>query len=207
MDIELISKKELLEATGISYGQLYRWKRKQLIPEEWFIRKSAYTGQETFFPRALMLARIDKIVNMKDDLSLDELADRLTGQQAGIEMRKREFAALQLVSEMVMKRWGDWDNEECMFGFQDMLYLYTVDALLKAGEISMEEGDTLMSVLRNHYVSFKGMPCELVLIRRQGVASFALVSASAELYFDSAVKVATRVVMADQIEKLKEYLA
>lgn len=49
MDEKLISKKELLRLTGISYGQLYRWKRKNLIPEEWFIRKSTYTGQETFF--------------------------------------------------------------------------------------------------------------------------------------------------------------
>ena len=37
---ELISKKELLEQTGISYGQLYRWKRKNIIPEEWLDRKS-----------------------------------------------------------------------------------------------------------------------------------------------------------------------
>lgn len=48
MEEELISKKDLLDETGISYGQLYRWKRKQLIPEEWFIRKSTFTGQETF---------------------------------------------------------------------------------------------------------------------------------------------------------------
>ena len=35
----LISKKDLLAETGISYGQLYRWKREQLIPEEWFIKQ------------------------------------------------------------------------------------------------------------------------------------------------------------------------
>jgi hypothetical protein len=51
MDENLISKKELLEITGISYGALYRWKRKNLIPEEWFIKKSTFTGQETFFPK------------------------------------------------------------------------------------------------------------------------------------------------------------
>ena len=51
MDIQLISKKELLVECGITYGQLYRWKRKKLIPDEWFIRKSTYTGQESFFPR------------------------------------------------------------------------------------------------------------------------------------------------------------
>lgn len=48
MDPNLISKKELLELTGISYGQLYRWKRKNLIPEDWFIRRATFTGQETF---------------------------------------------------------------------------------------------------------------------------------------------------------------
>lgn len=32
MEENLISKKELLEKTGISYGQLYRWKRKNIYP-------------------------------------------------------------------------------------------------------------------------------------------------------------------------------
>ncbi|TDT46060.1 uncharacterized protein DUF4004 [Fonticella tunisiensis] len=59
MDQDLTSKKELLELTGIPYGQLYRWKRKKLIPEGWFIRKSTFTGQETFFPKEKILARFD----------------------------------------------------------------------------------------------------------------------------------------------------
>ena len=61
MDPETISKKELLQVAGISYGQLYRWKRTGLIPEDWFQRKSTFTGQETFFPRDKVLARIEKI--------------------------------------------------------------------------------------------------------------------------------------------------
>lgn len=206
MDIELISKKELLEMTGISYGQLYRWKRKQLIPEEWFIRKSAFTGQETFFPRGLILARIDKIVNLKDDLSLDELADKLTGKQGGIEMPKREFAARKIVSDIVWKRWASLEDENERYAFHDMLYLYTADALLETGEMSIEEGDALISVLREHYPAFNGKPCELVFIRRMGMASFALVSASAELYFDSGVKVVARAPLTDWSEKLVERL-
>ena len=51
MQDELISKKDLLNEMSISYGQLYRWKRKKLIPEEWFIKKSVSKGKETFFPR------------------------------------------------------------------------------------------------------------------------------------------------------------
>ena len=78
MKTDFISKKELLELTEISYGQLYRWKRKNLIPEEWFIRKSTFTGQETFFPKERILERIGKIKNMKGDTSLDELANMLS---------------------------------------------------------------------------------------------------------------------------------
>lgn len=46
-----ISKKDLLQVTGISYGQLYRWKREGLIPENWFVKRPSSTGQETFFPK------------------------------------------------------------------------------------------------------------------------------------------------------------
>ncbi len=72
-----ISKKELLKVTGISYGQLYRWKREGLIPEEWFMRRSAFTGQETFFPKEKILPRIQSILELKERYSLEELAQML----------------------------------------------------------------------------------------------------------------------------------
>jgi len=76
--LNLISKKDLLAITGISYGQLYRWKRERLIPEEWFIKQSAYTGQETFFPREQILSRIKSILELKDNYSLEELSKILS---------------------------------------------------------------------------------------------------------------------------------
>lgn len=80
MEQELISKKELLEKYAISYGALYRWKRKGLIPEDWFIKKSTVTGQETFFPRELVCERIELIKKQKDDVSLDELSDHFSSE-------------------------------------------------------------------------------------------------------------------------------
>ncbi len=74
MGEDLISKKELLERYGISYGALYRWKRKGLIPEEWFLKKATVTGQETFFPKELICERVELIQSQKDDFSLDELS-------------------------------------------------------------------------------------------------------------------------------------
>ncbi len=78
MERELISKRELLALYEISYGALYRWKRQGLIPEEWFIKKSAPTGQETYFPRELICERVELIKKQKADVSLDELSSRLS---------------------------------------------------------------------------------------------------------------------------------
>ena len=77
MEQELLSKKELLERYGISYGALYRWKRKGLIPEDWFIKKATVTGQETFFPKTPICERVELIMGHKEDLSLDELAGQI----------------------------------------------------------------------------------------------------------------------------------
>jgi len=75
MDQRLISKKELLEMFGISYGALYRYKRMGLIPEDWFIRRSTSTGQETFFRREQIIPRMDQITER--GASLENLAAEL----------------------------------------------------------------------------------------------------------------------------------
>ena len=80
MEQELMSKKELLSRYAISYGALYRWKRKGLIPEDWFIKKATVTGQETFFPKTLICERVELILSQKEELSLDGLS-RLLGQE------------------------------------------------------------------------------------------------------------------------------
>jgi DNA-binding transcriptional MerR regulator len=90
----LISKKELLELTGISYGQLYRWKRERLLPEEWFIKRSAFTGQETYFPREQVLERVKTILDLKDSYSLEQIA-RMLSPQSG------DSYALPLVDELI----------------------------------------------------------------------------------------------------------
>ena len=82
---ELISKKEVLETYGISYGALYRWKRMGLIPEEWFVKKSAVTGQETFFNRSAICERIETILSLKDTLSLEDIAEKLNQSEKASE--------------------------------------------------------------------------------------------------------------------------
>ena len=92
-----ISKKDLLAETGISYGQLYRWKREGLIPEEWFVKKPAFTGQETWFPRERILERVEMILEMKDEESLDGIRRKIEGSSDS-ELEKlinKAFAAAE----------------------------------------------------------------------------------------------------------------
>ena len=85
----LISKKDLLARYGISYGALYRWKRKGLIPDEWFIKKSTTTGQETFFPEKLVCERVELIMSKKEEVLLDELAKEISSEE-----EKNEYVVL-----------------------------------------------------------------------------------------------------------------
>ena len=78
----LISKRDLLQKYDISYGALYRWKRKGLIPDEWFIKKATVTGQETFFPEKLVCPRMESILQLKDEFSLDDLSAHFSGQSS-----------------------------------------------------------------------------------------------------------------------------
>lgn len=114
MEQELISKKELLEKYGISYGALYRWKRKGLIPEDWFIKKSTVTGQETFFPKALICQRVELIMDQKDEHSLDDLAGKInqeTQKQAVLMVKTvygdRTFPLSDIQSIMLDKGNGE----------------------------------------------------------------------------------------------------
>ncbi|MBB6215376.1 DNA-binding transcriptional MerR regulator [Anaerosolibacter carboniphilus] len=203
MEQALISKKELLELTGISYGQLYRWKRKNLIPEDWFIRKSTFTGQETFFPKEKILARIAKIKDMKDDLSLDDLADIFSPNLAEIILKKQELLERNVVSktavEVYIEKMGDTDN----FTFDKILYVYILDKLLQSGEISLEEGKSLLQTMADNYKKFEGKHCELIFIRKMGISTFLLTLIPNEIYFESSTKIVTSLNLADCIEELK----
>lgn len=207
MDLDLISKKELLELADISYGQLYRWKRKNLIPEEWFIRKSTFTGQETFFPKEKILSRIDKIKNMKDDLSLDRLADMFSPVPSEISLSSEELLKRNIVTKHALELHMDLAGVSERYSFETILHVYLLDRLLQTGEISLEEGRVLLLTLQEHAGAFEGGRCQIILTRKMGVSQILLLSHPGDIRFEKQVKVAARIVLADSMEELKLLLS
>ncbi len=180
MDEELISKKELLELTAISYGQLYRWKRKGLIPEDWFIRKSTYTGQETFFPRSQMLTRVGRILNMKEDASLDDLADVFSPEPGQAAPPDADTLTQRgIVSADVMRLFMD-GRDDTPLGFDDALHAYLFGQVLVSGELSLDEARLMLDTLRTAAIKFGTAPAKVLLTRKLGVFACVALSANGE---------------------------
>ena len=139
MDEELITKKELLEQTGISYGALYRWKRLHLLPDDWFIHRSTFTGHETFFPREKVLARVEEIQALKQTMSLEEIARHFSPVPAGeLSLTPGEAGALGIAPPPILNRFLIERPMEHL-DFRALLELYAFPRLLQEGTLSREE--------------------------------------------------------------------
>ncbi|MFA6627973.1 MAG: DUF4004 family protein [Bacilli bacterium] len=113
----MISKKDLLIEMNISYGQLYRWKREGLIPNEWFNKQAVSTGQETYFKRELIIPRIQKILELKDMYQLDQLRAFLNPDLEKRPFNMREIVLIEDLDPFILK----------MFAMRKpILYLYDI---------------------------------------------------------------------------------
>ncbi|PHI48534.1 hypothetical protein B9T64_00470 [Bacillus halotolerans] len=202
MEDQLISKKELLEETSISYGQLYRWKRKNLIPEEWFIRKSTFTGQETFFPREDILKRISIIQKMKENLSLDEMREMLSPKMKDVSMTADELLTKGLISKPALHVFSE-GGADTVFSSRDLLSLYVLEGLLQSGNVSLEEAKMAAEVLRKYDTAEIKKQTELIILRKLGVTTCFIAAAADSILFESSVKIVERVDLANASEELK----
>lgn len=143
---DLISKKDLLQMTGISYGQLYRWKRENLIPEDWFVKKSSFTGQETFFPKEKIIQRMNMILELKDKYSLEELANMLSPESSSKIFRKSDFGGINEIRQNVVDLFASALNKDS-FSFIELTFIYTISKLNSEGILSDENlSDSVLSI-------------------------------------------------------------
>ncbi|MDP4086557.1 MAG: YhbD family protein [Bacillota bacterium] len=206
MNEDLLSKKDLLELTGISYGQLYRWKRKDLIPEEWFIRKSTFTGQETFFPKEKILERINKIQEMKDNLSLDELADMFSPSITDLTLDRDDLIKRNIVSQSVLQFYLENSRPFQHFDLSRMLEVYILEKLLQSGDINLEEGKMILEIVRDSATETRQKKCELVMIRKLGVSSCFLLVNTESFKVESGTKIVAQLSLLHCLEEIKAKL-
>lgn len=200
---ELISKKDLLEVTGISYGQLYRWKRKKLIPEDWFIKKASFTGQETFFPKEKILDRVEKIKNMKDEISLDDLAQMFSPNLENITLNGEQIIKKKIVTQNTLNIYIKYNPECKKYNFDEMLYMCILEKCLMSGTVSIDESEVILNTLKSNYKKIESKVCKFIIIKKMGISIYILVSVPYEMYFDEFTKVILKINILECIEQLK----
>ena len=207
MDAE-ISKKDLLREADISYGQLYRWKRMGLIPEEWFVRKSTFTGTETFFPRERVLARIAKITSMKgEDLSLEQIADVVAPPLTSVALEPADVLDRRIASTSTIGLYATVRPTEGTYALGDILTLHVLDGLLREGIVTADEGRALVGTMASGLVGESEGEFEALLVRKAGLSLWLIAPRGCAPRLEEEARVVARIDLGARLEELKSLLA
>lgn len=188
--------------TGISYGQLYRWKRKELIPEEWFIKKSSYTGQETFFPREKIINRINKIIDLKDDMPLDDLAVMFTNKPKVDDVSEEYLIEKEIIREETLPIYKDIFREKEEYNFKDVLLMDILQREFDLGKLTISEIEVILKLINKEYKSIEEKDGTLYIIRRLGIG-ICVVAYRERIIVDDGSKIIGEINIKNIIENLK----
>jgi len=205
---ELIAKKEVLERTGISYGQFYRWKRKGLIPESWFIRKSTFTGQETFLPKEKILERIELIKRLKESYSLEEIAELLSQEPSKRRFEPEELLRRGWISQEALERFRELTGRSGPYRFWEVFQLAVLERLGRF-ELTPEEVELALETLMAGRLELddEGLEWTLWLLRKEPQASFCCLAPERYVRFDPKAQIVVRLDLNRLLETVKMELS
>jgi hypothetical protein len=159
------------------------------------------------FPKADIMARIEKIKNMKDELLLDDLATMFTPDLIELTLTREELIERNIVTINTLDYYSKTEGNQEFFSFEKALILYILDQAFHSGEISLEEGKALIDILTEGYPRFKGKNCELYFIRKLGVSLCFLASSPAEIQTEKNTRILLHINIGSSIEELKTKVA
>lgn len=205
-DEELISKRDLLRAARISYGTLYRWKRMHLIPESWFIHKSTHTGQETFFPKERMLARVHRIQELKGELSKEQLKEIFSPNVRSFRIPFEDFLSLKIVTKLSVTAFSSVFPEKRELSFDDVFSIYVVDHLMRLSGIYLEDAKQVIRMLDKYLRKNSTKEFQLILMRKMGIPFTVLVKGEEEILLEENMEIIACAHLSEFEEALKDQL-
>ena len=198
----LISKKDLLVETGISYGQLYRWKRECLIPEEWFMKQSSYTGQETFFPKVQMLNRIRAIQELKDKYSLEELAKFLSPEVTKSEFTIDDLQNMEEISndliENVQKILG-----KINISYMEVLVLVILSEIRDEFHLTILQIGDMLAGIKSYLEEIKTTGFIVAVLEKEKEYNIVIYQDQSQIYFDERFHIVKKVLIDNISNQIK----
>ncbi len=184
----VISKRDLLRETGISYGQLYRWKRQNLIPEDWFIRRSSYTGQETYFSRDKILERIKTIKHLKGRYSLDELARILSPEFTGITYPVSRVISKEIMDQQTAELFRRKINKEAC-SFWEVCVIYALGLLRSKYFLTEADLERVSQKILDWSAKLQNGSYKIYVVKCDGQNTVIIAAKEPPLFLDKALQV------------------
>ena len=102
------------------------------------IKKSSFTGQETFFPREKILARVKGIIELKDKYSLEELADMLSPELTNRSFDREDLKPLGRFDSEMLDIFEKVPGGENHFKFIELIFIDIAGKLIKEPGINAD---------------------------------------------------------------------
>lgn len=166
---------------------IIQMEEKKIIPEEWFIKKSVSTGQETFFPMEKILVRIREILSLKDESSLDELANIFSNNVKSAEILRKYIIEQNIVPLMVLEKFEETRGSKEKYSSEELVLILIFDYLINSSMVSFEEASDLINAIEVGYEDIKEGE-KLILKRKLGILFYYLSSRSEEIIEDKLSK-------------------
>ena len=202
---EMISKRELLDLTGISYGQLYRWKRERLIPDAWFIKKSSFTGQETFFPKQQVTERIRFILKHKDTCSLPQIASMLIPSVTNRSYDVGSSCLQEIIPRHILDKAGETCQHE-LLSPAEILIVYAASRLVAENRCPQSLADAIITVIPEWVAAMNHFSYTIKVLLSGGSHSAILSSIDTVFYTDSDTKIIYELELEPLMQQLREKL-
>lgn len=197
-----ITKKDLLIETGISYGQLYRWKREKLIPEEWFMKQSSSTGQETYFPKEAILKRIERILELKDVYSLEDIARMLSPEVIERVFLEDDLDQFEEVDVSMIASFMDILKKD-EFTYKEIIVLMAMSKVKKQLGLHEEIMNNLLEHCVPNIADMENISYNLDLYQGAEQLYVIFLSQQAKCIFDKQLKLKMRISLSDLSNEMK----
>ncbi|HXK72854.1 MAG TPA: DUF4004 family protein [Clostridia bacterium] len=187
-DKELITKKELLIETGISYGQLYRWKREGVIPDEWFIKRSSFTGQETYFKRKQILERIEIVKELRSKHSLEDLAKILSPDISEKIFLIDELKKIDEISSGILVSIKEvYDKKD--FSLKEIVVFICVSKLQSECSLDVKQTSDILSDIKSCIADINNLDFKMIILKLSDRLGTILYSSDKEIVISNELSV------------------
>ena len=156
----------------------------KLIPESWFIHKATATGQETFLQRDRVLARIERIQDLKGELTVEQLQEIFSPNVKSFCIPIQDFINLNLVSKIAMTVFSSCFPEKKNMMFDDVFGVYVIDHLMRLSGIYLEDAKQVLRMLSKYLANQPSKEYQLLLLRKLGVPMTMLVKADEDILLE-----------------------